>query len=45
MYKLQSIYPKQNQKHITHERNKLFMLQTGTKGHEFQMRKYNDFIF
>ena len=31
MYKLQSIYPKQNQKQIVHESNKLCMLQIGKK--------------
>ena len=33
VYKLQSIHPKQNQKQIIHESNKLCMLQTETKGH------------
>ena len=31
MYKLQSVYPKQNQKQIVHESNKLYMLQIGKK--------------
>ena len=31
MHKLQSIHPKQNQNQITHESNKLCMLQTGRK--------------
>ena len=32
VYKLRSIHPKQNQKQIIHESNKLCMLQTETKG-------------
>ena len=31
VYKLRSIHPKQNQKQIIHESNKLCMLQTETK--------------
>ena len=31
--KTKSMHPTQNQKQIMHERNKLFMLQTGRKSH------------
>ena len=34
VYKLQSIHPKQNQKQITHENDKLCVLQTGKKSHK-----------
>ena len=33
VHKLQSVHPKQNQKQIMHESNKLCMLQTGRKTH------------
>ena len=45
MHTLQSIHPKQNQKQITHESNKLCMLQTGRKKPlEVLKRKENNFI-
>ena len=34
VHTLQSIHPKQNQNQITHESNKLCMLQTGRKSHQ-----------
>ena len=43
VHKLQSIYRKQNQKQITHESNKLCMLETGRKNHCVKKNK-NNFI-
>ena len=40
VYKIQSIHPKQNQKQITHDSNKLYMLQTGRKSHYHFMRSF-----
>ena len=44
MYKLQSIYPKQNQKQIVHESNKLCMLQIGKKATRNVKKKKQSFI-
>ena len=43
MHKLLSIHPKQNQKQITNETNKLCMLQTGKKATKSVKKKKNNF--
>ena len=43
VYKLQSVHPKQNQKQIAHEDNKLCMLQTGRKATR-SVKNNNNFI-
>ena len=43
MQTLQSVHPKQNQKQITHESNKLCMVQTGRKKQLEVLRRIKQF--